>query len=459
MVSGSYLSWPRLPELGSHPPSNGLMEKRHGGLIDIDRERLSERLRAFFDANLSQDAFSAIGGGLAKSSAAYEPQAARKKLQAAEGYDPEREMPYLILPFDTRWCYFSPVSPLWNRSRPALKEQCWEGNSFILSRVAGSKSVEGPPFFFTRGLSDDHLLAPDASCFPQRIREAVPEPTIGQSSLLGQDSGAPNERANVSIKARNYLAAVGLGDPDTDHEVGGAVWFHALASGFSPEYVDENADGIRRDWPRIPLPVTANGLLASAELGRRVAALLDVESPVDGVSSGQIRFELRPIGSIAKADGGQIDPAAGDLGVTAGWGHAGQGGICMPAKGRLIERAYTEAELAGFREGMAALGLTFDQLMTCLGGTCVDVYLNERAYWRCVPRRVWSYTIGGYQVMKKWLSYRERPLLGRDLTADDARYVTEMARRMTALLLLEPALDENYARVKAGTYAWPGGSS
>jgi hypothetical protein len=98
--------------------------------------------------------------------------------------------------------------------------------------------------------------------------------------------------------------------------------------------------------------------------------------------------------------------------------------------------------------------VTYEQLTACLGDTCADVYLNERAYWRCMPKRVWTYTIGGYQVMKKWLSYRERPLLGRDLTPDEARYVTEMARRIAALLLLEPALDENYARVKAETYGW-----
>jgi len=61
--------------------------------------------------------------------------------------------------------------------------------------------------------------------------------------------------------------------------------------------------------------------------------------------------------------------------------------------------------------------------------------------------------------MKKWLSYRERPLLGRDLKAEEARYVTEMARRIAAILLLEPALDENYARVKAETYAWSGSAA
>jgi len=99
-----------------------------------------------------------------------------------------------------------------------------------------------------------------------------------------------------------------------------------------------------------------------------------------------------------------------------------------------------------------------DQLTACLGGACYDVFLNDVASWRCVPARVWKYAIGGYQVMKKWLSYRERPLLGRDLKADEARYVTEMARRIAAILLLEPALDENYERVKADTYPWPASS-
>jgi hypothetical protein len=62
---------------------------------------------------------------------------------------------------------------------------------------------------------------------------------------------------------------------------------------------------------------------------------------------------------------------------------------------------------------------------------------------------------GRRQVIKKWLSYRERGLLGRDLTPDVARYVTEMVRRSAAILLLHPQLDASYAAVKAATYAWP----
>lgn len=78
-----------------------------------------------------------------------------------------------------------------------------------------------------------------------------------------------------------------------------------------------------------------------------------------------------------------------------------------------------------------------------------DVYLNETACWKNIPAPVWDCTIGGYQVIKKWLSYREFELLGRALAPDEAREVTHMARRIAALILLQPELDKNYQAVKA----------
>jgi hypothetical protein len=83
--------------------------------------------------------------------------------------------------------------------------------------------------------------------------------------------------------------------------------------------------------------------------------------------------------------------------------------------------------------------------------------LNGNAYWRGVPLKVWEYTIGGYQVMKKWLSYRERELLGRGLSLEEVREGTNIARRIAAILLLEPALDEKYRAVKANCYDWQAG--
>jgi hypothetical protein len=115
----------------------------------------------------------------------------------------------------------------------------------------------------------------------------------------------------------------------------------------------------------------------------------------------------------------------------------------MPAKGKITDRDYTEKERASLGDAINLLGER----------TC-DVYVNEVAYWSNIPLRVWEYTIGGYQVIKKWLAYREERLLGRALTKDEVRYVQEMARRIGAILLLEPALDANYRSVKQHAYTW-----
>ena len=72
------------------------------------------------------------------------------------------------------------------------------------------------------------------------------------------------------------------------------------------------------------------------------------------------------------------------------------------------------------------------------------MFLNADAHWRNIPQSVWDFTIGGYQALKKFLSYRERPLLGRLLTPGEVRYVRDVARRLAALRLMAPELDANY---------------
>ena len=135
-----------------------------------------------------------------------------------------------------------------------------------------------------------------------------------------------------------------------------------------------------------------------------------------------------------------------NLSVTAGWGHAGQSGVTMPGKGRLQTREYTaeETEQGSGVPSSPTTGDRQDACFTLLGPATHDVFLNESACWRNVPEKVWGYTIGGYQVIKKWLSYREHKLLGRAITPDEAREVSHMARRIAALILLQPELDRNY---------------
>jgi hypothetical protein len=85
-----------------------------------------------------------------------------------------------------------------------------------------------------------------------------------------------------------------------------------------------------------------------------------------------------------------------------------------------------------------------DDAERLLGETCFDIHLNGAAFWTGVPVHVWNYTLGGYQVLKKWLSYREEALLGRALHPEEAAWFAQVVRRIAAILLLGSALDADY---------------
>ncbi len=114
-----------------------------------------------------------------------------------------------------------------------------------------------------------------------------------------------------------------------------------------------------------------------------------------------------------------------DFALTAGWGHLGTGDAVMPGTGRAVERPYTAAE----REAVG-------DAAEVLGEATVDVCLNCNARWSNVPAAVWNYKLGGYQVLKKWLSYREHKVLGRNLRSEEVRHFTNTARRIAAILVL-----------------------
>jgi Type ISP C-terminal specificity domain len=205
------------------------------------------------------------------------------------------------------------------------------------------------------------------------------------------------------------------------------VWLHALAVAYSPAWLEENADAIRQGWPRVPLPASVDLLRASAALGAEVVALLDLSAPVPGVTGGMPRRELAAIAVPATAPG-----RSRDWRLTAGWGTRTQNGVTMPGRGRLDTRPYAPTEAA--TEAEQAL----------LGPMTRDVWMNGASYWRNVPERVWDLKIGGYQVIKKWLSYREHSTIERALTEEEVSHVQATARRLAAILLLGPQLDASF---------------
>ncbi len=454
-IGDEYLEWPRLIDVCSEPPCNGLMEKRAGSLIDMDREALARRMKLYYDANLDWETIKKQIAGLARDAARFIARDTRNKVLSLETYNERNILQYIVRPFDWQWCFHSNIRPLWNEPRPNLVAQSWEGNAFLISRRSAAKSPEGSPFYFSKAICDDHFLAPDAACFPIQLKAKRPRGAKGHHSNQGSFLDTEeNASANLSEAARAYLASIGIAADYDEMEFAQMIWMHALAIGYSPAYLQENEDGVRQDWPRIPLPSEKEVFSSSVELGKRIAALLS-EVPINGIDCGIVRPEFSRIAVISHRHGSSIDPAAGDLKISAGWGHIGKGGITAPGKGSMTKRIFEAEERAAFLLGVADCGLSSAETDSTLGYFTYDVYLNNNVFWKNIPGCVWEFYIGGYQVIKKWLSYRDFAVLGREILPEEARAVTSMARRIAALCLLRPMLDSNYMVAKKQAYAWP----
>ncbi len=418
----SYTTWPLLTELipESFP---GVKTSRDDALVDIDRDVLVRRISAYHDATKSDDDLREVVPVLLQDAPGFNAAEVRRKLMTS-GVVLKNIVRYAYRPFDLRWLYWEGQSDLLDRSRPEFKKQV-SGENLFLFTTGRTRKDQIEPAVVTRLLTDLNFMDSGARGFSMFLRRDAQQEFV--------ENGDRKFRDNLTPVSEDYLSSLSCDSAQ--------LLLHSLAVLHSKQYRIDNFAGLKCTWPRIPLPADRERLLASAELGRRVAALLDPEASIDGITAGKLEPALKLLGVPTKVGGGNF--ADDDYAVTARWGIAGKGGITMPAKGRVVTRKLDAAERAALGDAIAVVGEE----------TC-DIYLNDQAYWKHVPTPVWEYTLGGYQVLKKWLSYREQALLGRALTADEVAYIRDVIRRIAALLLLGPELDTNYAAVKANPHVF-----
>ena len=412
VVSSGWSAWPALPDL--FPKCfPGVQTSRDTFLLDVDSAPLERRMADYLNPSISHEEIAQRYPSVMNSTTHFEATPVRDAFLKRGESDEAGIVRFDYRPFDTRRLYWDAQYGLLNRPRPEYKPHLIEGNLWLSAAQHLRKGETEPQAYFTRNLASYHLIERGALWFPAWLKVTEMEARMDGAQY----------RANLSEKARRYLDRLGLGVEDLFH--------HVLAVLHDPAYRKANAGALRMEWPRIRLPGWPEGntpgaaeeLKASAARGRELAALLDSETPVTGVTSGTLRSEIAAIAVPTMTDGGNM--AGDDFALTAGWGHYGQGEAVMPGRGRVVERPYTAEE-------QAALGGAEE----ILGDTTYDVYLNDHAYWQNVPAAVWSYKLGGYQVLKKWLSYREHGVLERPLRLEEVQHFTDTARRIAAILAL-----------------------
>ena len=413
-VNRSWSQWPSLPDL--FPTSfPGVKTSRDSFLTDIDFDRLERRVEDYFNHDLSQEEIGHLYPSVMNPAARYDPRTVRDSLLKRDELDGiSGIIRYAYRPFDNRWLYWEAETKLLDEKRTDYRPHVFAGNLCLVAQQKPRREWSPPQVISPIGCLD--LMDRGATCFPAWLRDEG----------LSLDGGGEQRRPNLSAAAERYLDRLGLGVEDLFH--------HALAVLHDQAYREANAGALRMAWPRIPLPGwpdsdapdAVNELRASAARGRELAALLDPETPVAGVTAGTLRPELAAIAVPSTTDGRNM--SGNDFALTTGWGHFGTGDAVMPGQGHAVERDYTADEREALGEAVGVLG-----------DTTVDVYLNVNTRWSNVPAAVWNYKLGGYQVLKKWLSYRESKVLGRSLLPEEVQHFTDTARRVAAILALSGA--------------------
>lgn len=365
---------------------------RDDAVVALDRALLEARMTTYFDSRVSYSDLVRDYPAFAVTRARYDGPVVRSRLHASSAYDTHRIVRFLYRPFDVRWLYWEPDHKLLNEARRELMFH-WvgiPGQECLVATASPRRPGAALPLAST-AVPCWAAADPDARALP-RLRAAHPE-DAETTGLFATTT----RREVLSNIAQPWIGATrGVGVTGNDVEVGDVVYYALLAITYSPLWLRQQAVETD-DYAQVPLPSSAGDLAGTADLGRRIAALLDMDTPVPGVTTGTIEPALRPV---AVPDPVRADP-------TLTYGQRATSG------GRYV-----------------ATAVSGDILWDLSGG------------WRNVPADVWEFRASGHQPLPKWLSYR----VGTTLSAGDREAVMHICRRIAALLALGPLADDLYRR-------------
>lgn len=410
-----YESWPALDEIfpvafQAVNPSRGL----NGSVIDVHRDRLSSRIKTYFEAH-DFDTFIAEFPAFGVKRANYAPKEVWEDMRRRLKFEPERVLPYLVFPFDQRWIYYSEHPHFLDRHSPDFARNR-KDNEFLVVVPEPRKVSETRPLFATT-LVGLHVH--------ERGSVVIPRETTGEGLVADRDANLPEPTWRI---LRDHFGLQGHRRDEQARVFAGSLLRVALALLHAPAYQADHRSALSADWAHLPIPRNAALFRSLVEAGDLVARLLDSNSDARTAVFAVIgENRAAHLAQLRKEDGGPIQPA--DLQITINyWGGA---------KGRWVPRSFTSEEDA----------------LPAWGERTGDLYIADGIFFANVPEAVWRYELGGYPVLKKWLGYRQANRRdGEPLTTDERRWFRSMVQRIAALITIGAALDTLYSQASEDTF-------
>ncbi|MGB3478778.1 MAG: type ISP restriction/modification enzyme [bacterium] len=408
IACAEYASWRSLIDIFSTYYS-GVNTNRGDSISHIDRDVLIDRMKRYYDGTKTDDEIAEICPDIMKSAAGYDPVKVRAILNSKKTYSEKNISTFSFKPLDNWYLYYEDECKLINRRRPRYFEQIWHGNQFLLTYKKNNHAGVWDQMYVTPHLAELQVTF-NSSPFPLYTRREefgkyIYKPNIRRDFL---------EQLCARWKIKYIYETDTLQTKPDCFNIAEELFYHTVAILQSPQYRKENHDLLNQKWPRIPIPKTRKLLGFSAEVGKQVAILMQPDERIKEVTEYPYYEHFRNLAIPSSTGGGELNTQ-----------------VTVPywAKGKWIQSSEKPAKkITG------------------------DLYWNETCFWKNVPKNIYEFSIGGYPIIKKWLSYRHKNKLKRSLTIKEIEYVTEMTRRIAAMIELGIKLDLNYQKVKGAAF-------
>jgi hypothetical protein len=394
-------------------PNRGL----DGTVIDTDKSLLATRIQKYISApnfNAAVQQYPAFAENTHES----EPSKIWEEMKKI-GYDDKKLVRSLIFPFDERWIYYETHGKWLNRSRPEFALNL-DDNEFLITVPEPRKVSEARPVF-AGTLVNRHVHERGSAIFPREIR--------GNDLFAGAEA---NIDEAVWRRLRDQFKLKGERRDKESQVLVARLFRLCFAILHSPAYQAEHASALSADWAHLPIAKSVEVFNRLVDVGDSVLRLLDANRDARDIVETILGHDrASTIGSLRRHDGQQVAPDDLKINVIY-WG----GG-----KGRWRPRAFTEEEKPA------------DGYAIGWGARTGDLFINDATFFANVPELVWTYQLGGYPVLKKWLGYRQADRRGgKPLSDEERRWFRSIVQRIAALLALGPRLDSLYHEVSANYF-------
>jgi len=386
--------------------SVGVVTSRDNFVIDFEKKPLEVRIRAFVDP--SNDGEFLKSAYSLKEGSDWKIAEAREELRKDKNWE-DHFTRVNYRPFDERYIFYHPT--VIERGREEVMQHMSQANLALC--VGRSGAVIGSKIWDIAFVSDSLV---DLNLFRRGGEVVFPlylyqnrEPA--QLSLTDQEKldlpGTQhtlrtkwNKRLNVDPKIYGKLEYQYKQTPRAED-----LFSYIYAVLYSSEYRNKYEEFLKIDFPRVPFTKDHKLFQKLAALGKGLVDLHLIKSP--GLTEPVAKFWGDGNGEVKLLDfkDGEETAKFVDIEVAAYWPRAGE------------------------KPDFNSSGI---------------VQINKKQFFGPVPKEVWEYYIGGYQVLNKWLKDRK----GRILSSEEIKTYCKIVAALSKTIKIQKEIDKLYPEVE-----------